>query len=155
MLIYILARLTSNTSYVFLGNSVSILASTMDHPVQQQELYQQLPCFKFNSDNVQEFMQEFLEVCNFWNVHNMVYQDVARPRDPEEAERWDHANGLALSKLKYYLDNDVYQMVWKGEDLTARQFYLHLHQMFLRATCDRFRCWSELWSRAISELTSP
>ena len=61
----------------------------------------------------------------------MVYQDVARPRDAEEAEQWDHANGLALSKLKYYLDDDVYQMVWKGEDLTAHQFYLCLHQMFL------------------------
>ena len=34
--------------------------------------------------------------------------------------RWDHANGLALSKLKYYLDDDVYQMVWKEEDLVAQ-----------------------------------
>ena len=113
------------------GRSAFSIFVTMDHPVQQQEGYRQLPRFKFNGDNVREFMQGFPEVCNFWNVHNMVYQDVARPRDPEEAERWDQANGLALSKLKYYLDEDLYQMLWKGEDLTARQFYLRLHQMFL------------------------
>ena len=129
---YILVRLTYIYSNGFLGIDASSLAFEMDHPLQQQEGYRQLPRFKFNGDNVREFMQGFPEVCNFWNIHNLVYQDVARPRDPAEAEGWDQANGLALSKLKYYLDDDVYQMVWKGEDLTARQFYLRLHQMFLR-----------------------
>ena len=129
---YILVRLTNLNSNGFLGSNAFDLASGMEHPIQQQEGYRQLPRFKFNGDNVREFMQGFPEICNFWNVHNMVYQDVARPRDPEEAEPWDQANGLALSKLKYYLHDDVYQMVWKGEDLTARQFYLRLHQMFLR-----------------------
>ena len=39
---------------------------------------------------------------------------------------------LCPSSSIIYLDDDVYQMVWKGEDLTALQFYLRLHQMFLR-----------------------
>ena len=72
----------------------------------------------------------------------MVDQHVARLRVPEEAERWDHANGLALSVLKYYLDDDIYHMVWKGEDLTAHQFYQRLHQMFLRG---------DMWSIQVLE----
>ena len=128
------ARELGNThSNGFLGSHVPFLAPMEDvNPIQQQEGYRQLPRFKFSGDNVREFLQGFPEVCNFWNIHNMVYQDVARPRDPDEAVRWDQANGLALSKLKYYLSDDVYQMVWKGEELTARQFYMRLHAMFLR-----------------------
>ena len=128
------ARELGNThSNGFLGSHVPFLAQMEDvNPIQQQEGYRQLPRFKFSGDNVREFLQGFPEVCNFWNIHNMVYQDVARPRDPDEAVRWDQANGLALSKLKYYLSDDVYQMVWKGEELTARQFYMRLHAMFLR-----------------------
>ena len=69
---YILVRLTYINFNGFLGSNASSLAFEMDHPVQQQEGYRQLPRFKFNGDNVREFMQGFPEVCNFWNVHNLV-----------------------------------------------------------------------------------
>ena len=59
-------------------------------------------------------MQRFPEACNFWNIHATAYNDLARPKDTEEAAWWDQANGLALSKLKYYFEDAVYQMVWKG-----------------------------------------
>ena len=85
----------------FLGSNAPSLTH-FDNPVQQQEGYRQLPRFKFNGDNVREVLQGFPEVCNFWNAHARVYQDVARPRDPHETVQWDQANGLALSKLKYY-----------------------------------------------------
>ena len=83
VIIYIIARLRETEFYNsdgFLGSNASDLAHVrvMEHPVQQQEGYRQLPCFKINGDNVHEFMQGFPEVCNFWNIHNMVYQDVAK-----------------------------------------------------------------------------
>ena len=49
----------------FLGNCVFSLApsqhfqAAMQHPVREQEGYRQLPRFKFNGDNVREFMQGF------------------------------------------------------------------------------------------------
>ena len=73
----------------------------IQHPVRVDEGYRQLPIFKFNGNNVREFMQGFPEVCNFWNVHAMamVYQDVARPRNLDETVRWDEVNAWS-STLK-------------------------------------------------------
>ena len=60
---------------------------------------------------------------------------MARPdedsADPADVQEWDRLNALALGKLKFYLTETIYKIVWKGETLTALQFYERLFGMFL------------------------
>ena len=63
---------------------------------------------------------------------------MARPDPKEEGvtladvQEWDRLNALALGKLKFYLTDTIYKIVWKGDKLTALEFYERLFGMFLR-----------------------
>ena len=57
---------------------------------------------------------------------------MARPGDDGEQDvEWDRLNNLALSKLKFYVTPSVHAIIWKGERLTAAQYYRRLWDMFL------------------------
>ena len=40
-------------------------------------------------------------------------------------------NDIALAKLKHYVTPGIHAIVWKGEHLTAREYYDLLNDMFL------------------------
>ena len=41
------------------------------------------------------------------------------------------AENLTLSKLKFYMNRSVHAIIWKGERLSAAQYYRQLWEMFL------------------------
>ena len=49
-------------------------------------------------------------------------------------QEWDRLNTLALGKFKHYLHEDIYKIVWKGNKLTALEFYERLFGLFLWGT---------------------
>ena len=52
---------------------------------------------------------------------------MARPDDGGDGNaEWNRLNNLGLSKLKFYVSPAVHKVVWKGERLTALQYYNHL-----------------------------
>ena len=102
----------------------------------------QLPRFKFNGDNHLQFLSCFSEVAAHFGFTALLYNNLplAMPVLADDVEylvdvqEWDRLNALALGKLKYYLHESVFNIVWKGENLTALQFYLRLYHMFLQGT---------------------
>ena len=104
----------------------------------QQLVTSQLPRFKFNGDNRLVFLSNFPEVAAHFGFAALLGDPPrARPlpagdgSNDDEIDEWDRLNTLALSKLKFYLEDNVYHIVWKGQRLTAKQFYTRLHSMFL------------------------
>ena len=96
----------------------------------------QLPRFKFNGDNRLQFLSGFPEIAAHFGFTRLIYPPpLARPDEdsanPADVQEWDRLNALALGKLKFYLTETIYKIVWKGETLTAVQFYDRLFGMFL------------------------
>ena len=106
----------------------------------QQLVTSQLPKFKFDGDNRLQFLSGFPEVASHFGFRALIYGNppLARPRLADDDSNladvmeWDRLNALALGKLKYYLHEHIYNIIWKGDTLTALEFYNRLHRMFLR-----------------------
>ena len=100
----------------------------------------QLPRFRFDGDNRLEFLSGWPDVCAHFGFRALLLDNpvLARPRlatdqsNLEEVLEWDRLNELAKSKLKFYLTQDVYKVVWSGDQMTAKEFYDWLQAMFLR-----------------------
>ena len=98
----------------------------------------QLPRFKFDGDNRLQFLSSFPEIAAHFGFSRLIYPPpLARP-DPDEegvnpadVQEWDRLNALELGKLKFYLTETIHKIVWKGETLTALEFYERLFVMFL------------------------
>ena len=101
-----------------------------------QLVLSQLPWFKFDGDNRLQFLSSFPEIAAHFGFSRLIYPPpLARPdedsADPADVQEWDRLNALALGKLKFYLTETIYKIVWKGETLTALQFFERLFGMFL------------------------
>ena len=100
----------------------------------------QLPKFKFDGDNRLQFLSGFPEVAAHFRFSALLYDEppMVRPiladdnANLADVMEWDRLNTLALGKLKFYLHESIYNIVWKGNNLTVAQFYARLHRMFLR-----------------------
>ena len=106
----------------------------------QQLVTSQLPQFKFDGDNQLQFLSGFPEAASHFGFRALIYGNppLVRPRLADDDSNladvmeWDRLNALALGKLKYYLHEHIYNIIWKGDTLTALEFYNRLHRMFLR-----------------------
>ena len=88
----------------------------------------------FNGDNRLEFLGCFPDVAAHFGFTHHLYGDpvMHRPDDAgEEQEEWDRLNALAFAKLKYYVSPGVHAVVWKGQRLTAFQYFERLQTLFL------------------------
>ena len=67
----------------------------------------------------------FPKVAAHFGFTHIIYGDepLAPPIEPEEQPEWDRLNSIALAKLKYYVTSGVHSIVWKGQNLTALQYY--------------------------------
>ena len=105
-----------------------------------QLITDQLTKFIFDGDNRLQFLSGFPEVAAHFGVTALIYGEppMARPDIREEGvelaevQEWDRLNAMALGKFKHYLHEDVYRIVWKGNKLTALEFYDRLFGLFLR-----------------------
>ena len=99
-------------------------------------LTKQTPVFKLDGcKNKMEFIRGFRQVADHFRITRMIYEDVARPADEDEAgpqARGDNTNRIALEKLRFYVTTRVDDMVMNGDELTARQYYQRLQGLFLR-----------------------
>ena len=99
----------------------------------------QLPVFRFNGDNRLEFLSRWPDVCAHFGFRALPLDDppLAGPvldedgGNLEQLHEWDILNGLAKSKLNFYIMKDIYAIVWGGDDLSALQFYQRQNEMFL------------------------
>ena len=103
----------------------------------QANLGLQLPRFKFEGRNHQEFRRNWPQIARHYGIQGVVHGTSQRPilgDDNEEAvAAWDMLNQLALDKLKYYVTDNVHAIVWKGQDgLTANQYYQRMSNLLLR-----------------------
>ena len=79
----------------------------------------QLPRFKFDGDNRLQFLSCFTEVAAHFGFTALLYNQppMARPDLAEDGsnlvdvQEWDRLNALALGKIKYYLNETVYNIV--------------------------------------------
>ena len=91
----------------------------------QQLVTSQLPKFKFDGDNRLQFLSGFPEVASHFGFRALIYGNppLARPRLADDDSNladvmeWDRLNALALGKLKYYLHEHIYNIIWKGDTL--------------------------------------
>ena len=105
-----------------------------------QLITDQLTKFIFDGDNRLQFLSGFPEVAAHFGFTALIYGEppMARPDIREEGvelaevQEWDRLNAMALGKFKHYLHEDVYKIVWKGNKLTALEFYDRLFGLFLR-----------------------
>ena len=133
-------KLTSRTSNARICNSATNKLDQFmmgENNGRQLGMYQlntsQLPRFTFNGDNRLDFLGGFPDVAAHFGFTALIYGDIQpRPQDDgEEKDEWDRLNALALAKLKFYVSTGVHSIIWKGEDLTANQYYHRLHTTFL------------------------
>ena len=94
----------------------------------QANLVLQLPRFKFEGRNRQEFRRNWPQIARHYGIQGVVDGTSQRPvlgdDNAEAVAAWDVLNQLALDKLKYYVTDSVHAIVWKGQDdLTARDYY--------------------------------
>ena len=86
----------------------------------------QLPRFCFDGDNRLDFLGGFPDVMAHFGFSRLIYEDEPYERPEEdgpERNEWDRMNAVALAKLKHYVMPGVHTFVWKGESLTAREYY--------------------------------
>ena len=107
--------------------------------VNQANLALQLPHFKFDGKNRQEFRRNWPQVARHYHIQGIVDGTEARPiggDDVAEAQAaWDQLNQLALDKLKYFVSDSIHAIVWKGQDdLTARDYYHRMATLLLRTS---------------------
>ena len=99
-------------------------------------LTKQTPVFKLDGcKNKMEFIRGFRQVADHFRITRMIYEDVARPADEDEAglqARWDNTNRIALEKLHFYVTMRVDDIVTNRNELTARQYYQRLPRVFLK-----------------------
>ena len=94
--------------------------------------------FKINADNHLQFHYGFPEVVSHFGLTQLIYGNPSLARqlltkeNQEQVYEWDRLNHLALGKLKYYLHESIYNIVQKGDNLTASKFYQLLFNMFLQ-----------------------
>ena len=128
---------TSNAHFCFSAINETDHFGMGEHYGRQLGMYQlntsQLPRFTFNGDNRLDFLGGFPDVAAHFGFTALIYGEIqARPGDDgEEKDEWDRLNSLALAKLKFYVSTGVHSIVWKGETLTAHQYYQRLYDMFL------------------------
>ena len=94
----------------------------------------QLPRFRFDGDNRLDFLGGFPDIAAHFGFSRLLYDDAPYNRPDEdgpERNEWDKMNAVALAKLKHYVTPGVHAIVWKGEQLTAREYYDRLNDMFL------------------------
>ena len=94
----------------------------------------QLPKFTFNGDNRLEFLQGFPDVAAHFGFTELINREHPQDRPGDGADgdaEWDRLNSLALSKLKFYVTPTVHSIVWKGDNLTAAEYYQRLWDLFL------------------------
>ena len=105
----------------------------------QANLVLQLPRFKFEGRNRQEFRRNWPQIARHYGIQGVVDGTSQRPvlgdDNAEAVAAWDVLNQLALDKLKYYVTDSVHAIVWKGQDdLTARDYYSRMSDLLLRST---------------------
>ena len=94
----------------------------------------QLPKFTFDGDNHLEFLQGFPDVAAHFSFTELINREHPQDRPGDGADgdaEWDRLNSLALSKLKFYVTPTVHSIVWKGDNLTAAEYYQRLWDLFL------------------------
>ena len=107
----------------------------MQHAAAVNQLVKsQLPRFKFDGDNRLQFLSSFPEIAVHFGFSMLIYPPPLVRPDPDEegvnrgdVQEWDRLNTLALGKLKYYLHESIYNIVWKGHNLTALGFFQRLY----------------------------
>ena len=85
----------------------------------QANLVLQLPRFKFDGKNQQEFHRNWPQVARHYHIKGSV----------------DQLNQLALDKLKYDVSDSIHALVWKSQDdLTGRDYYNRMATLLLRTS---------------------
>ena len=90
--------------------------------------------------NKMEFIRGFPGVAARFGIEGIIYEGTPRPGAAEELAEaranWDRLNRLALEKLRFYVSTRVDDIVTDGEDLTARQYYQRLNDLFLNLNAE-------------------
>jgi hypothetical protein len=96
----------------------------------------QLPRFKFDGRNRQEFRRNWPQVARHYDIQGIIDGTEPQPAaDAEDRADWELRNQLALDKLKYYVSDSIHAIVWKGqENLTAKDYYDTMNTLLLRTT---------------------
>ena len=102
----------------------------------QANMVLQLPRFKFDGRNRQEFRRNWPQVARHYDIQGIIDGTEPQPAaDAEDRADWDLRNQLALDKLKYYVSDSIHAIVWKGqENLTAKDYYDTMNTLLLRTT---------------------
>ena len=77
----------------------------------------QLPKFKFDGKNKQDFWRYWPQIARHYHITGVVDGTEPRPEigDPEGQAAWDVVNQVAWDKMQYYVTDSVHSIVWKGQ----------------------------------------
>ena len=82
------------------------------------------------TDSSSYLVFKFPEITVHFSFSTLIYPPpLARPDpneegiNPADVQEWDRLNALELGKLKFYLTETIYKIVWKVETLTVLEFY--------------------------------
>ena len=80
------------------------------------------------------FIHGFPGVADHFGVAGLIYRGEARLEEGAEAmAEWHALDRFALQKLRFYVSAQIDDVVTNGDMLTAREYYLRLERLFLKA----------------------